>query len=141
MVSCNVDYAGPISGKMFLIAVDAYSKWPEIMEMTSTTSTATLNQLRRIFAQFGYPQALVTDNGTQFTSKTSANFAQKMESSTSVLPIPSPIKRPSRKIRGYLQENLTKAQRGGNYSGGHPNLPVQLSTNTVHFSPRRTITR
>lgn len=46
-------------------------------DLTSTTSTATLNQLRRIFAQFGYPQALVTDNGTQFTSKDFSEFCTK----------------------------------------------------------------
>ena len=26
----HIDYAGPVAGKMLLVAVDAYSKWPEV---------------------------------------------------------------------------------------------------------------
>ena len=37
----HIDYAGPFLGKMFLIAVDATSKWIETHIMNTTTSTAT----------------------------------------------------------------------------------------------------
>ncbi|EYC22303.1 hypothetical protein Y032_0017g3273 [Ancylostoma ceylanicum] len=70
----HIDYAGPLNGKMFLVIVDAYSKWPEIIEMTSTTSAATIRQLTRLFAQFGNPTTLVSDNGSQFASKEFAEF-------------------------------------------------------------------
>ncbi|KAL6730979.1 hypothetical protein Aduo_001894 [Ancylostoma duodenale] len=70
----HIDYAGPLNGKMFLVIVDAYSKWPEIIEMTSTTSVATIRQLTRLFAQFGNPTTLVSDNGSQFASKEFAEF-------------------------------------------------------------------
>ncbi|KIH68922.1 integrase core domain protein [Ancylostoma duodenale] len=61
---------------MFLVIVDAYSKWPEIIEMSSTTSKATIRQLDRLFAQFGDPGVLVSDNGTQFTSMEFADFCR-----------------------------------------------------------------
>uniref|UniRef100_A0AAG5DNZ1 RNA-directed DNA polymerase n=1 Tax=Anopheles atroparvus TaxID=41427 RepID=A0AAG5DNZ1_ANOAO len=64
----HVDYAGPIDGYSFLIAVDAFSKWPEIIRTVSTTSTATIRILRRMFARYGMPVTLVSDNGRQFTS-------------------------------------------------------------------------
>ncbi|CAD6198490.1 unnamed protein product [Caenorhabditis auriculariae] len=51
----HIDYAGPFLGKYYLVIVDAYSKWPEVIEMTSTTSTATIEQLTQLFAQFGNP--------------------------------------------------------------------------------------
>ena len=35
----HIDYAGPFLGRSFLVVVDAHSKWPEVFEM-STTSTA-----------------------------------------------------------------------------------------------------
>ncbi|KIH43209.1 integrase core domain protein, partial [Ancylostoma duodenale] len=70
----HIDYAGPLNGNMFLVIVDAYSKWPEIIEMTSTTSAATIRQLTRLFAQFGNPTTLVSDNGSQFASKEFAEF-------------------------------------------------------------------
>ena len=52
----HLDFAGPFKGKNFLIAVDAFSKWPEIIEMTSTTAANTIIKLlREIFARFRLP--------------------------------------------------------------------------------------
>ncbi|KIH57378.1 hypothetical protein ANCDUO_12429 [Ancylostoma duodenale] len=59
---------------MFLVIVDAYFKWPEVIEMTSTTSAATIKQLTRLFAQFGNSTTLVSNNGSQFASKEFAEF-------------------------------------------------------------------
>ena len=42
----HIDYAGPVEGKMLLIVVDSYSKWPEIVIQNSTTSEAIVNALR-----------------------------------------------------------------------------------------------
>ena len=72
----HVDFAGPFQGHTFFIAVDAYSKWPEVAVMTSTTSVKTIEVLRSMFAQHGLPEQLVSDNGPQFTS---TEFAQFME--------------------------------------------------------------
>lgn len=64
----HIDYAGPFMGKYFFVLVDAYSKWPEIHIMNQITATKTIKILRTIFATFGIPRVLVSDNGTQFTS-------------------------------------------------------------------------
>ena len=64
----HVDFAGPFLGKMFFIVVDAHSKWPEVIPMSTTTSMATVAELNRLFASYGIPQQLVSDNGPQFTS-------------------------------------------------------------------------
>lgn len=65
----HIDYAGPKYGKMWLIVVDAKSKWPEVIATTSTSSAATIRALRNIFATHGLPKSIVSDNGTGFTSK------------------------------------------------------------------------
>jgi len=70
----HADFAGPVAGKMYLVITDAFSKWLEVVQMTSTTSRTTIVELTRLFAQFGLPHALVTDNGTQFTSAEFATF-------------------------------------------------------------------
>ena len=59
---------------MFLLAVDAHSKWPEIHEMSSTTVAKTIKILRNIFASYGLPEQIVTDNGPQFTATDFAKF-------------------------------------------------------------------
>ena len=64
----HVDFCGPIDGKMLFVVVDAYSKWPEIYPLSSTTTSKTITILRELFARYGIPRQLVSDNGSQFTS-------------------------------------------------------------------------
>jgi transposase InsO family protein len=54
---------------MLFVLVDAHSKWPEVYPMSSTTVANTIGVLRKIFAAYGLPEQLVSDNGPQFTSK------------------------------------------------------------------------
>ena len=64
----HVDFAGPFQGKMFLLVVDAHSKWPEVVNMTTTSAQCTIEELCRMFASYGIPEQLVSDNGPQFVS-------------------------------------------------------------------------
>ncbi|XP_058448854.1 uncharacterized protein K02A2.6-like [Malaya genurostris] len=61
-------YYGPIDGEYYLVVVDSFSKWPEIVQTRSITTAATVNILRDLFARLGMPETLVSDNGSQFTS-------------------------------------------------------------------------
>lgn len=70
----HLDFAGPFEGKTFLIMVDAYTKWPEVSVMTSTTTEVTIDELRTTFARWGIPQQIVTDNGPQFVSEMFQRF-------------------------------------------------------------------
>ena len=73
----HIDFAGEFLGKMWLIVVDAHSKWPEVIPMTSTTTAKTVEHLRTIFARHGLPQQLVSDNGPQFTSEEFGDFLRR----------------------------------------------------------------
>ena len=70
----HVDYTGPFMGWMFLIAVDAHSKWPEVLQTASASSERTMELLRDVFARYGLPEHLHSDNGNQFTSEVFQNF-------------------------------------------------------------------
>ena len=70
----HADFCGPVEGKMFLLVIDAHSKWLEAVQMSSTTSHYTICALRNIFATHGLPVSLVTDNGPQFASEEFADF-------------------------------------------------------------------
>ena len=59
---------------MYLVVVDAYTKWLEVKIMSSTTSTKTIEALREIFATHGLPAQLVSDNGPQFSSEEFISF-------------------------------------------------------------------
>ena len=43
-------HAGPFIEHILLIAVDAHSKWPDVVSMTTTTSNHTVTVLRQMFA-------------------------------------------------------------------------------------------
>lgn len=73
----HIDFAGPVAGKMVLVVVDAHSKWIEAFPMKHANVESTIRALRSIFARFGVPRTIVSDNGTQFTSKEFATFAAK----------------------------------------------------------------
>ena len=60
---------------MYLILIDAHSKWIEVHITTSTTSSITIEKMRSTFATFGIPETLVvTDNGSNFTSSEFEEF-------------------------------------------------------------------
>ena len=50
----HIDFAES-KGKTFLVLIDAYSKWLEVFQMHSTTSTKTIEVLRHFFASYGLP--------------------------------------------------------------------------------------
>ena len=64
-------------GKMFLIVVDAFSKWIEVEMMTCSTASATVGRMRRIFATHGLPLVLVSDNGSSFVGEEFKQFMLK----------------------------------------------------------------
>jgi len=73
----HVDFAGPFQNKMFLIILDAHSKWPEVIQMTSTSAEQTVMALQQLFTNYGLPQQIVSDNGPQFTAVDFQQFLKK----------------------------------------------------------------
>ena len=71
MARVHVDYAGPFHGKMFLIMVDAYSKWIDVATVGSATSTASMEKLRTMFVTYGTLKTLVSDNRTHLQARSS----------------------------------------------------------------------
>uniref|UniRef100_A0AC34R9C8 Integrase catalytic domain-containing protein n=1 Tax=Panagrolaimus sp. JU765 TaxID=591449 RepID=A0AC34R9C8_9BILA len=65
----HIDFAGPFYGKMFLLVIDACSKFPFIQIMKETTAGETIKALEAVFKEHGYPKLLVSDNGPQFKSE------------------------------------------------------------------------
>ena len=70
----HLDFAGPLENRMFLVLIDAYSKWIETFPTHGSTSTTVIQHLRTVFARFGLPETIVTDNGSCFTSEEFEGF-------------------------------------------------------------------
>lgn len=53
-------------GKWFLVIADYYSKYFELIELDSLTEAAIIRNCKSVFARFGIPEVVRTDNGPQF---------------------------------------------------------------------------
>ena len=73
----HLDFAGPFQGKIFLVMIDAHSKWIEAVCTSTMSSTVVIDELRTAFAKFGLPETIVTDNGSGFTSQEFEEFLKK----------------------------------------------------------------
>lgn len=61
-------------GQLFLIVIDAYSKWIEVYPTSSTSATAIIEKLRQAFATHELPEMVVSDSGSGFASEEFADF-------------------------------------------------------------------
>lgn len=64
-------------GQQFLLVVDSYSKWMEVFPMEPTTAAVTIVAIRNLFARYGLPEEVVSDNGPQFISHDFKNFLKE----------------------------------------------------------------
>ena len=70
----HLDFAGPFHNHMFLVIINAHTKWIEATPLPGATSRLTIQYLRTIFARFGLPDTIITDNGTSFVSSEFEQF-------------------------------------------------------------------
>jgi hypothetical protein len=61
-----------------LVAVDKFTKWIEAAPMTTQDSIAAVNFIKSIVFRFGVPHNIITDNGTNFTSKELKDYSESM---------------------------------------------------------------
>ena len=73
----HVDYAGPSMGKMFLLIINAHSKWMDIHCVNSATFSVTMDKMRSTFASHALPEIVVSYNKYNFMSSEFKSFLQK----------------------------------------------------------------
>ena len=73
----HLDFAEPTKGRYVMVVVDAYSKWMEAECCGSVCSRTTISKLRKMFARWGLPDMIVTDNATSFTSAEFQSFVRE----------------------------------------------------------------
>ena len=86
----HVYFTGPINGITYLVLVNSHTKWPEIIPMASTSASAAISVLDKIFITHGLPETTVLDNETRFTS---AQFKEYCKNHA-VSPVQSPLYHP-----------------------------------------------
>ena len=74
----HLDFCGPFKNFMWLIAVDAYSKWPEVFKLSwIKRKKQVILSLKHLIASFGISKQIVTDNGPLFVAKEFKDFCNQ----------------------------------------------------------------
>ena len=72
----SIDFKELPTGEYLLVVIDDYSRYPVTEVVRSTSATCIIPKLDTIFAAYGTPCVVRTDNGPPFNSIDFANFAK-----------------------------------------------------------------
>ena len=61
--------------KHYLLVVDYFSRYPEVVQLGSTTSNSVIQAMKSIFSRHGIPETVRSDNGPQYSSSEFSKFA------------------------------------------------------------------
>ena len=75
----HADFAGPMEDIYYLIVIDSYTKWPEVLRCKRPTTGVAITFLHELFAQFGVVECLGSDNWSQFTSADFKGFCDTFQ--------------------------------------------------------------
>lgn len=67
-----------LNGRNFLIVVDSFSKYVEIVMMKTTVTNAVIDKFQKFFTVFGLPTILVSDNGPPFNSNVFQKYCKML---------------------------------------------------------------
>jgi transposase InsO family protein len=68
-----------LQGVNYLLVVDYFSRFPEVITLTETSSSKVISSLKSMFSRYGVPETLLSDNGPQFASHEFDEFANAYE--------------------------------------------------------------
>ena len=74
-----IDFTGPFpNGLYLLVVIDEYSRYPIVKPVRSTSARSTIERLDEMFAMFGIPSVIKSDNGPPFQSQEFCKFCQHL---------------------------------------------------------------
>ena len=62
------------------VAIDKFTKWPEVEAVRKVITQSADKFFKGLVCRFGVPHRVITDNGTQFTSRTFMQYIQDLGS-------------------------------------------------------------
>ena len=65
--------------KDYLVTTDYYSNFWEMDRLPNITASTTILKLKNLFARYGIPDQMISDNGPQFKADEFSEFSEKCE--------------------------------------------------------------
>ena len=117
----------------YLIIVDSHSKWPEVIgPMKTTTAEATSNAMRNIFARYGLPKQIVSDNGPPFQSAEYKEFLRQNGIKRMLVSLYHPSS------NGLAERFVQTFKHSLDFSASHPSCTLQQRVQNFLLSYRST---
>jgi len=63
-----------LKGITYLLLVDYYLRFIEVVKLSATTTKSVISAMMPIFARYGIPDVIVSDNGPQYSSQEFGEF-------------------------------------------------------------------
>ena len=64
-----------LNKKPYLLLIDYYFRYPEIIKLNLTTFTSVINAMKSVFSRYGILHTVINDNGPQYESVEMKQFA------------------------------------------------------------------
>ncbi|XP_031548568.1 uncharacterized protein K02A2.6-like [Actinia tenebrosa] len=74
---CSRPVRGMPTGEHLLVVVDYYTRFYEVVIMNSVTANSIIKALEPIFARYGYPLSIRTDNGPRLVAETFETYLKQ----------------------------------------------------------------
>ena len=111
----NMDFCGPLpTGEYLFVIIDAYSRFPEVEIVHSTSARAIIPKMDRIFATHGIPDTIRSDNGPPFTSNEIRDYMRENGINHRKI---TPLWPQANSEAENFMKPLTKAVRSANVEG------------------------
>ncbi|XP_037827518.1 uncharacterized protein LOC119615583 [Lucilia sericata] len=140
------DFVGPLprsshGNTTLIVFYDKFSKWSEFVAVRQATTKTFIKAFReRILARFGIPYILLTDNGTQFTSRECKKYFESLgirqQFTAPYSPQENPTERTNRIIKTMIAQFTEHNQR--KWDEQLPELSLALNSSkqsSTKFSP------
>ncbi|GJZ11474.1 reverse transcriptase domain-containing protein [Tanacetum coccineum] len=120
----GMDFMGPFlssnRNKYILVAIDYVSKWAEAHAFPTNDARNVVNFLKRLFARFGIPKALISDRGTHFCNyqmeKAMKRYGVVHRFLTTYHPQTNgQVKNTNRVIKRILEKTIRNNRKGWSY--------------------------
>lgn len=66
-----------LNKNLYLVVIDYYSQFPELIQINNTKANTLIVHLKSMFARYGIPEIIFSDNGSPFQSKEFQKFCNE----------------------------------------------------------------
>ena len=65
-----------LKGNLYLLLVEYFSRYIEVVKLSSTTTKSVVTAMKPLFARYGIQDMILSDNGPQYSSQQLQEFAK-----------------------------------------------------------------